>query len=45
MTEAIFDGTCQIYPDEKTELDIPIKEHLMLLTPKENHSKNRIEEI
>lgn len=43
MAEAIFDGTCQIHPDEKQELDVVADEQITLMKPKENSSKNKIE--
>lgn len=43
MAEVIFDGTCQIHPDEKDELDLLLDEQNTLARPKENCSKNKIE--
>ncbi|MGI6331162.1 MAG: hypothetical protein ACOX1Y_05365 [Zhaonellaceae bacterium] len=43
MSEVIFDGTCQIIPDEKQELDLPESKPNILARPKENCSQNKIE--
>jgi hypothetical protein len=43
MVETTFDGTCQIFPDEKDELDVLPEEESALTTPKEKSSKNKIE--
>jgi len=43
MSEVIFDGTCQILPDEKQDLDLPEGRRNILSKPKENSSQNKIE--
>jgi|GEM_PF-5717371 len=43
MAEVIFDGSCQILPDEKQELDLLTSEQNKLIKPKENSPQNKIE--